>query len=355
MGPGMQKGEQHMNVTTGRSPEGRHRARTKHGIPLALFALSIVSIAMVTGSLSAGGAQVKRSKNTQLTVASIASADWSVVNLATKKGFFKQHHVNLKFVPMNSLPQEIPLMVSGHLDLGYGGAIGALEGAARGFNLKVISALDRDVKRPQGTAAEIDVMKKSGIRSLKQLTGKTIGVNALGTPFEYWARAAIDKAGGNSADVHFIAIPFSAQAHALETGEVDALSTAQPSDSQALAHGAIDLGDPFMLETGSHDPVFTYWFATGSFAKSHRAVLERFAAAMREADTYANAHPAIARNFIVSTTKLSRSDVQRFVPLPYWNSKVVRSVLETDNRMLARYHVIPHQVNLRNFLSSVIP
>ena len=57
----------------------------------------------------------------------------------------------------------------------------ASAGAPHGLKLQVIGALERDVKRPQGSADEVVVKRSSGITSLKQLTGKTVAVNALGT------------------------------------------------------------------------------------------------------------------------------------------------------------------------------
>lgn len=290
---------------------------------------------------------------TTLTVASIAAPDWSVVKLAMAKGYFRAHGVNLTFVPMNSLPQEIPLMVSGHLEIGYGGDVAALEAVSHGLKLQIIGALERDVRRPQGSASEVVVAHKSGITSLKQLTGKTVAVNALGTPFEYWTMAAIDAAGGDSAKVHFIAIPFTAQAHALASGQVDAIATGQPFSSEAVAAGGRSLGDPFMVADGTKTPVFSYWLATPSVVKAHRAALAGFMAAMREAYAYANSHPAVAQRYISQVTSLSPAQVRADIPLPFWTAQVVAETIQKDDRMLVRYHVISKPVDVGSVIVSL--
>lgn len=303
---------------------------------------------------SAGASRTARaSSSTTLTVASLAAGDWSVVQLGLSKGYFAKQGLKLSFVPMNSLPQEIPLMVSGHLDVGYGGDLAALEAVGHGINLKIIGALERDVQRPQGSAAEVVVKANSGIRSFKQLTGKTVAVNALGTPFEFWTMAAIDAAGGDSAKTHFIAIPFTALAHALASGQVDAIATGQPFASEAVSSGGHSLGDPFMKASGSKSPVFTYWLATPSFVQSHRAALVAFMKAMREAYAFADTHPAVARHFIAQVTKLPLSTVEAHLPLPLWTGTIVRKTIAFDNSILVRYHAISKPVNLSSVIANL--
>lgn len=330
---------------------GRVRAALAGAVACSLGGTMLATLTM--GSTAAAARTARAAKPTTLTVASLAAGDWSVVRLAMAKGYFKQHGIALKFVPMNSLPQEIPLMVSGHLDVGYGGDIAALEAVSHGLKLQIIGALERDVKRPQGSADEVVVKRSSGITSLKQLTGKTVAVNALGTPFEYWTMAAIDKAGGNSAKVHFIAIPFTAQAHALASGQVDAIATGQPFASTAVANGGRSLGDPFMLETGLKTPVFTYWLSTPSFVASHRAALAGYMAAMREAYHFANHHSAIARHYISEVTKLPPSTVKKSLPLPLWTGAVVAKTIQKDDTMLVRYHVIKKPVKVGSVIANL--
>lgn len=309
-------------------------------------------VATLTVGAPVAGARTLKAKSapTTLTVASLAAPDWSVVRLAMGKGYFRQHGVKLQFVPMNSLPQEIPLMVSGHLDVGYGGDLAALEAVSHGLKLQIIGALERDVNRPQGSAAEIVVGRNSGIKSLKQLEGKTVAVTALGTPFEYWAMGAIDAAGGDSSKVHFIAIPFAAQDHALASGQVDALSTGQPFASEAVAAGGKSLGDPFQMVAKSKNPVFTYWLTTPSFSQRHRAALAGFMAAMREAYKFADTHPAVALHYISLVTKIPPAQIKKDIPMPDWTGTIVPKTIQLDNRMLVRYHVIKKRVNLNHVI-----
>lgn len=333
----------------------RRAARAAGGRAAAGGALAgALGLTVLSGAGPAPVAGASRSSRaggtTTITVASLAAGDWSVVELGLSKGYFAQQGLRLSFVPMNSLPQEIPLMVSGHLDVGYGGDLAALEAVGHGIKLNIIGALERDVQRPQGSAAEVVVRKSSGISSFKQLTGKTIAVNALGTPFEFWAKAAIDAAGGDSAKTSFIAIPFTAQAHALASGQVDAISTGQPFASEAVASGGRNLGDPFMKAARSKSPVYTYWLATPSFVATHRTVLAGFMSAMNKAYTFANSHPAVARHFMAQVTKLPLSTVSADLPLPLWSGVVVPKTIAVDNAILVHYHAIPAPVNL----SSVI-
>ncbi len=341
----------HPNVGLIRRARGAAAGRVAVGGALA-GALGLAALSGAGVAPAAGASRSPRAgRTTTLTVASLAAGDWSVVELGLSKGYFAQQGLKLSFVPMNSLPQEIPLMVSGHLDVGYGGDLAALEAVGHGIKLNIIGALERDVQRPQGSAAEIVVRRSSGISSFKQLTGKTVAVNALGTPFEFWAKAAIDAAGGDSAKTSFIAIPFTAQAHALASGQVDAISTGQPFASEAVAGGGRNLGDPFMKAAGTKSPVYTYWLATPSFVSTHRSALAGFMTAMNKAYAFANSHPSVARHFMAEVTKLPLSTVNADLPLPLWSGTVVRQTIAVDNSILVHYHAIPAPVNLSSVIA----
>lgn len=327
--------------------------RTSIGISAAAVAVA----GAAAGPSQTAGASTHHGRHHSAAAATVSidyipSSDWSVVKLAMAKGFLARAKINLKLVPVSSLVQEIPLMVSGHLDIGYGSALPTVLAMSHHLPLHLIGALDQDVTRPQGSAVELVVPKNSGIHSVKQLTGRTIGVNALGTPFVYWTREAIDAAGGNSAATHFIALPPPAQVKALQSGQVDALAALQPFASEAVAAGGRDIGDPFQLADGKH-PVYTYWAATTSYIHSHRAVLVRFLKAMKKAYTYADAHPAVARHFISVVTKLSPAQVAKEVPLPHWTLAMHMATIHKDEIILRRYQVLAKPVNLKQLIVKI--
>ncbi len=83
-------------------------------------------------------------------------------------------------------------------------------------------------------------MDASPIRSVKDLKGKTIGLNGLREAFELGARLALLDAGLDpDRDVKWAVVPPPNMGEALRTGKVDLASLSQPFYAAEEARGGI--------------------------------------------------------------------------------------------------------------------
>ncbi|WGW11677.1 ABC transporter substrate-binding protein [Saxibacter everestensis] len=84
------------------------------------------------------------------------------------------------------------------------------------------------------------VKEDSGIDSVKDLKGKNIGVNSVGTAVDVIFRNALIKAGLDpESDVRFVEIGFGAMGQALRDGRIDVGSMVQPFSEQEMQEGGV--------------------------------------------------------------------------------------------------------------------
>lgn len=116
--------------------------------------------------------------------------------------------------------QSAQLVASGKADFSVVGLSSALQVAAQSPNVKIIGITG-------GNIWNMAVPEGSDVKSLKDLKGKTIGVQALNTGMYLYNRAALEIEGVDpDKDVKWLPIGTGAQAaSAIDSGEVDAFAT----------------------------------------------------------------------------------------------------------------------------------
>ena len=115
---------------------------------------------------------------------------------------------------------------AGALDISTASANGALFAAGEGVQFKMIASLTREGER--GFYTRFMVLKNSPIKTMKDLKGKTISINAFSGSGHLWTRAALEVNGMSEKDMTIVPLPFPAQAEAVKSGKVDVGMFPQP-------------------------------------------------------------------------------------------------------------------------------
>lgn len=134
---------------------------------------------------------------------------------------------------------EIDAFTTGALDLALAHANDAIDA------VNVVAIMRNDTKDSN------DVLvagAQSGINSVADLEGKTIGVIGLRTVPDFGAKAAVAKAGANPrTGAKYVVMPFPAQPDALKSGQLDAAVIVSPFREIALRNGARPIATVFEL------------------------------------------------------------------------------------------------------------
>jgi NitT/TauT family transport system substrate-binding protein len=115
----------------------------------------------------------------------IPKADAGFFLMAAKRGFAEREGLKIDVLDVKDDPIGMKALLSGEVD-SYDGVYGAIAASARGADVKLIGC--------NWHAAPYVMLARPGIRTLKELKGKSIAASSPGTPPDMVARAALVQA-----------------------------------------------------------------------------------------------------------------------------------------------------------------
>jgi NitT/TauT family transport system substrate-binding protein len=162
----------------------------------------------------------------------------------------------------------------------------------------------------------IIVREGSDIEVPKDLEGKTVSVNALGTIGSLLIDAALEKEGVDVSKINYTEIPFSDVNAAIETGRIDAGYQTEPFVTGGQSSGMRVLLHQY--EVLAPEVAIANYFTSAEYADEHPEVVERFQKAVEESLTYASEHEDEVRAVLATYTSIPAELTQEMI-LPAWN------------------------------------
>ena len=221
-------------------------------------------------------------------------------------GFFKNAGLDVDYSPFNSGALATAAVLSGNLDIACATTLTIASAVAKNVPLGIVAAAAVNTKA--GPQALLCVRKDGPIRTAKDMVGKTIGVNILGTSVDLAIQAWLAKNGLDPKSVKFIEILAAEVGVAIDRGTIDAFAQGEPALSDALRRNNVRvLVDPMP----SIAPRFLYaaWYATPTWAKANPDVVKRFQTAITVAGKWGNANHAASALIVAKYTKLPVADI----------------------------------------------
>src|SRR5262245_33764643 len=160
--------------------------------------------------------------------------------IGVEKGFFKEFGVEPELVYFQAAAPIATALAAGQLDVGATGLTAALYNIVLGGEQLWIVA-DKGREWPGYPLVAIVVQKElwdAGLRSIKDLRGRRIGVTQLGSTFHFHLGNILEKHGLTLADVKIVPLQaMPATVEALKGKQVDAILVPQPFPGTAEAQG----------------------------------------------------------------------------------------------------------------------
>ena len=264
------------------------RTRRVRGTALLVTALTLV---LAAGCSAGGGtaAAAESGEQTTLTVGVVPALDSAGFFIAYYQGLFKAQGLTIKPKFVTSSETAIALQVKGEYQITGGNYVSYIQAQQAGeANLDIFA--EGSVMEPG--AQDLYTMPTSPIRSLGDLRGRTIAINAPDNILYLLAASVLSEHGIPPKDVHFVtkyALPqMPAELHA---GTVNAAVLPEPFASIAEeSYGAVPLADLNQGATTSF-PVEGY-VATKQWAKQHPRTLAAFYRALEEGQQIADSNRA---------------------------------------------------------------
>lgn len=261
---------------------GRPGRRLLSAAAIALPAMLLASgCSLLNGSNSSSGGSTTSAgpvEHPNLTVGALAVTDTVPLEIALQKGYFKQEGLNVKVKIIISGTQAVPEVNAGAEDIGQSNWATLFAAQAQHVNnFKIVA----DSSEGQAGTMSLTTFPGSGIKTIQDLTGRTISTNA-------------------NSDLPFLALKAIMQANSVDISKVKVVVVHHPDTLQALTNHTVDASiqlEPFKTMTaekiGSRPVVDLFgpgpaanlpiagFFATAKFAQANPKTVAAFARAIQ--------------------------------------------------------------------------
>jgi NitT/TauT family transport system substrate-binding protein len=307
----------------------------------ALLAVVVAAATVFSGA----AASSPNRKLATITVDTLPIANALPLDLGIKKGFFQAQGLDINKRTLQS-GNDVVLAVANHNgEIGYLGWVPMMIARTTGIKLTAVAASEVEGTSVNDNWQNILVKGSSSIRTAKDLSGKTIAVNALKGVGEVMIKAALKKEGVDPGSIKLLALPFPSMRSALQNGQVDAIWVPEPFLSQALNND----GARIVMAPG---PVLGKFWPIGGYAalaewsRANPDLARKFRAAINQSLSYAQSHPSEIRELLPAGTQNVR--------LPIWSPLVDRAKLLQLAKYAKEFGVISTLPNLTQLVPSSI-
>ena len=224
----------------------------------------------------------------------VTGISFPTIIVAQAKGYFAKENLTVENVFLAGTGPIIEALSAGNLDMGNSTPLLAIAATAKGGSkTTLVSAHEYSLTDKQGNQFEgayITVRRGEGIKELKDLKGKRVAINDIGSSYTYFLRAKMVEMGMNpDKDVTIIPVPFNQMAGALLQNQVDAMVASADGLLQARERAPVDvIGTQTTLE-GLDISVTSSISVNNDFYKKNPDVVLRFIRAELAARTWMDA------------------------------------------------------------------
>ena len=263
-------------------------ARLRVLVPvLALTLLAALSgcgrLAAFTGADAATDPGLQK---TTLNVSVVPALDSAGFFVALHEGLFAKQGLTIDYTPATSSDTVIDEQIAGKIDVTGGNYVSYIQHYVN--DRQPLEIIAEGSLMQEGTQA-LYTMRRSNIKTLSQMRGRVLGINAPGNINYLLAASVLTENGVPLSSVHFTStpIPFPQMGAALASGQVDAAALPEPFATEVQQkYGAVVLSDLNQGSTRSF-PIQGY-VVTRAWALHNPGTLKAFVTALTQGQEIAD-------------------------------------------------------------------
>ena len=295
----------------------------------------------------ASSAHAQDSAPVSLTLGGLRTIQFLPVQYAQKQGYFKREGLDVNVIALNSGPAVISAVVSGSVQVGYASPVPIIFARAQSQPVRIFNALT--MTSPTGNAQWnwLVASEKSGIKSIKDLAGKTIALNTMGGACELQFRENMDKAGVPFDSVKKIVVPYPQMQATLQLGNADAACTVEPFQTSMRVSPevkAVTLSNGTLADRSKPFPEDVL-FVREDWGNAHKDALRRFNRGVAAALADFKKDPALFRRFITEEFKLSGAVVSLMSNMEFAGVQPTAAEIKPLVDALTRHQMLKTVVN----------
>jgi NitT/TauT family transport system substrate-binding protein len=266
--------------------------------------------------------------------------------VAQDEGFFQAQHLTVSMTPVQNVAL-IPSTLGKQFDVGTATPVDLIKASAGGLPVAAIAGGHFEDEAHATNA--LVVRKDSGIKSIKDLAGKTVATPSIGAILQTALLHWMMQDGVAQTSVRFVEVPFPNMADQMAAGRIDAATAAQPFAGRMIQAGNPSLGN--VLLPVANPALATVWIADRRWALANKPAVARWSAGLREAATFIEKNPQEARQVLEKYTKLPAAVIES-IPLPRFDADLQPSELEAWIAVLRQLNQLQKPVDASTILAT---
>ena len=274
----------------------------------------LVAAAAGCSSANAGPPKPGHLEKTTLTVGSVPVADEVGLYIAQSEGFFASEGLNVKIDSLVSSADASRGQNDGTYDITAGNSVSYIQDeVANRSDLEIVA----EGSLMQAGNQALYTLPGSPVKSVTDLRGRRIGVNALNNIGTLLITSVLKEYGLSARDVHFVPMNFPQMGQALARHRIDAAWLPEPFGSVgAESQGLTELTD---LDQGATTGFPVGWYVvTRGWAKKYPHTLAAFLDALREGQQAAD------------TSRAAIQQAMEHLPAPYTVPPAIAAVMSVE-------------------------
>ncbi|AIF52416.1 ABC transporter substrate-binding protein [Pelosinus sp. UFO1] len=242
---------------------------------------------------------------------------FDLVNIADDLGYWEGTGVKPKYVGAVAAGQIIPAVSTGAIDLGARHVPLSIAAIAGGADMKVISAGNETT--PDYPHMKYFVRADSGIKDIKDLVGKKIGINSFGACSEYVTKKYL-RDNGLEDKVKFLVVANDQLEQSLRQGLIDVAIIHPPDSGRAEASSELRrLWSDYDIDQGASGMMA--YSASGKFLRSNPEAAKKIVEVLAKTANWVDANPVEARKLVAKELNIDLSLVEGY---SYYKDQVIQ-------------------------------
>ncbi|WP_212743324.1 ABC transporter substrate-binding protein, partial [Brevibacterium sp. 2SA] len=312
-------------------------------------AVLTVLLALTASGCGVGMGSAKTiGKDDTITVGVIPVGDYASIYIAADEGYFAEEGLNVETKVMQSASAIAPSVINGQLQFGTSATPPLAIAYEKGLPLEIVANAASNAPTAEADPTAIVVGSGSPIQRPRDLEGKTVAINALGAITQIGSAAAVRADGGDPTKVDYVVMSLPDGIAAVESGRVDAASTAEPFQGQVVAAGGRIISHP-LFETFPPKATFAVAFTAKPFAEANPEVVDAFVRAVNRANEKAATDPETVRKVLTKYGKLAPSVAETML-LPSYSTQVDADAVQTTADLMTDLGFLPGPVDTKGLM-----
>lgn len=261
---------------------------------------------------------------TPITIGAVFTTAAVPLWIAEEQGIFEEYGLDVTITQSPNFAASAPSLLNGQMQFANAATAPIITAIDQDLPIQIVAGVQAEPADPTLGDDQVMVTEGSGITRPKDLEGKTVATNAVGSGPYVGVMANYLADGGAPDGIEWVVMNLNEQIPALEDGQVDAIIASEPFRASAADAGFVAVFNAYRAPDLDVIPAeFTdaVLVASTEYLQGNPEIADAMRQAMIDANDYAQNNPDAVRELLVQELELS-PEVADAIYLPGFRGEV---------------------------------